>query len=144
VVLVDYCLTLVELLAGRLERDGHRAVAVGDPEQAVEHAKAHTFSPPGLALIGVRYPDKATTGLDVAMAFRRWCPETSVVLFADERTDDQRFLAEIWDVVQPAGAVSKSSSTESVVSTLGEVLLNGWADVDLGPGFDNFANRPVW
>lgn len=143
IIIVDRSMALVELLSRRLAEHGHTSTGCRSPREAIEYARTRADRPPAALLVGLSYPSDGRSGIDIALAFAKWCPETAIVLYVDDRADERALFRIAWEAVHPASAVSRTSPVATLVETLEAVLEHGRADHDPLLG-DTPSDRSSW
>lgn len=129
-VMVDRSAVLVELLTTRLDEHGHATIGYSEPEAAIDYARSSTGKPPQAILASLAFPSSQHNGLDVILAFTKFCPETAIILYVDQSVDELALLQVAWDAVHPASAVSRRSEVSTLIETIQTVLTYGRAEPD--------------
>ncbi|MGF1598147.1 MAG: hypothetical protein ACFCVK_14650 [Acidimicrobiales bacterium] len=131
-VLIDNAGTLADLLAERLHDQGRGAVALTTPEQALDEARKRHQEPPDAVIVDPEVWAGATSGLDSAVHFLRWCPESCLVFFVqtDANGRPSPVVRTAWDALRPRTAVAKSSPLNLLLATLEAVVDGRAAEVD--------------
>jgi len=129
-VMVDHSVPLVELLGQHLNRLGLTAHGYSDPHEAVDQARARASAPPDIVLVDVEFPGASVNGLDVMMAFKRWCPESRLIVYTAGGSHEEQLLRVAWESIGPASAVCKSSPLGTLMDIIKSVSRLGRAEMD--------------
>ncbi len=130
IVLIDRVRVLLDLLGDRLAGRGYSVTRLTDPGEADAAARAMATEPPAAVVVDLELSEEKTNGLDAMIAFDRWCPESPMLLFTQGDHRSENLVAVAWEAIQPAGAVSKSSSAENLLDAIDAVVATGTATVD--------------
>ncbi len=129
-VIADHSVPLVELLGQHLDQLGVSTVGLSDPLEAIALAHSRSQTPPDIVLVDMLYPQLVLNGLDIMMAFKKWCPESSLVVYTAARSQEAQLFRVAWEAFGPASAVSKLSPVSTLIETMNRVNESGRAEVD--------------
>ncbi|MFV0257700.1 MAG: hypothetical protein ACK5PP_04540 [Acidimicrobiales bacterium] len=130
-VLIDITGGFADLLDRRLRHRHDYSMRLIAPDQAVHEARRVHSRPPDLVVVDPEAVTGTVSGLDGAVCFRRWCPESALMFLV--RTDVSGCpsppLRVAWETMRPWGAVARSSPT-TFVSVVHRILTGPRAGVD--------------
>jgi DNA-binding NarL/FixJ family response regulator len=130
-VIVDHVTTTLDLLTEKLGGNPDWSVLpISDPRDAMACAESRSSAPPDAVVVDFLDPRHKCNGLDIMLAFSRWCPESAIVVYTEGSPSAISLLAIAWEAIRPASAVSKLSPVAILHETIDCVLQHGSAEVD--------------
>lgn len=129
-VIADHSVPLVELLGDHLDRLGVCTEGLSDPQRAIALARSRSHNPPDMVLVDLVFPQAVLNGLDIMMAFKKWCPESRLIVYTAARSQEALLFRVAWESISPASAVSKLSPVSTLIGTMSRVTELGRAEVD--------------
>ncbi|MFV0526273.1 MAG: hypothetical protein ACK5RL_17440 [Acidimicrobiales bacterium] len=130
-VLIDIAGRFADVLDHRLLHRDHHSMRLTAPDQALHEARRSHPQPPDVVVVDPEAMTGDVSGLDGAVWFRRWCPESALVFLV--RTDPAGCPSPVvrvaWETLRPWGAVARSSPA-IVVEAVHRVLRGPEVTVD--------------
>ncbi len=129
-VIADRSAALVELLGKHLAGLGFVVDATSDPAEAIAFARNRSQNPPDMVLVDLLFPQETSNGLDVLMAFKKWCPESTLVIYTSATHHEAPLLRAAWESIGAMSVLSKLAPVSTLVETVDRILESGLAEVD--------------
>ena len=128
-LLVDPAVPLLELLGQHLDQLGASTDGLSKPSEAISWARERACNPPDMVLVDLEFPLSRLNGLDVMIAFKKWCPESRLIIYTAAGDHERQLFQVAWESICPASAVSKRSPVSKLIETVDNITRTGRADV---------------
>jgi CheY-like chemotaxis protein len=134
VVVVDSSAPATEELVQWLRSSGrHRVLTLDDPDEAVALARTTAADPPRAVVFDLSFPGRRRNGLDIIVAFARWCPESALVAHSGGSPIDRELLDLAWSALQPFSVIAKTTPlSPSLRRQLDHILETGEPTMEPG------------